>query len=400
MPRSKCVATVTRLLCWLTAVAVALFTTMGGVATAFALPEHHESGPEVKSPSATLMDAATGQVLWAKDDHERRPPASVTKLMTLDLVMEALASGQIKLDDMVTASAYAESWGGTQIWLEAGERMTVEALLFAVAVRSANDAAVALAEYIAGSEPGFVTMMNQRAQALGMRDTIYANVHGLPSQEDHLTSAYDQALLARHIVLSHPEVLKYTSTWEYWLRKGQKNEVWLTNTNRGLVEYPGMDGLKTGWTEAAGYCLIATAQRDGQRLIAVALGAPSVKERNRDVYSLLDYGFNNFRSLVVARADEPLTRVAVDDGDSATVPVVPQHDVVLTLPRTVKTSVERRLELPSSLRAPVALGEQVGWLIVLQGNEPLQRMPLVTVAAVEHKSLWQMLVESWRQLWP
>ncbi|MDI3299445.1 MAG: D-alanyl-D-alanine carboxypeptidase family protein [Bacillota bacterium] len=356
--------------------------------------------PRIEAPSAVLMDAASGVFLYEKNPHQRRAPASVTKLMTLDLIMQALDSGQIRPDETVTASAYAASWGGSNLYMYEGEQLPVKDLLYAVAVASANDAAVALAEKVGGTYENFVRMMNEKARQLGMRDTRYANVHGLPGREPHYTSAYDQALLARHILLAHPSVTRYTRTWEYWVRKGQKNQIWLTNTNRGVIEYPGMDGLKTGWTSEAGFCLVATAERNGQRLIAVVMGAPTAEERNREIYRLLDYGFNSFRTVVVARQGQTLAQLPVDRGTSATLPVASARDVVLTLPRTERQPVRRELHLASRLRAPVRRGQQVGRLEVFLGRRRVEQVPLLAARDVPAPGLWQSFRTNWSRLWP
>lgn len=356
--------------------------------------------PRIEAPSAVLMDADSGAILYEKNPHQRRPPASVTKLMTLDLVLRALDSGQIHLDEPVTASAYAASWGGSNLYMYEGEQLSVRDLLYAVAVASANDAAVALAEKVGGSYENFVRMMNDEARRLGMRDTRYANVHGLPGSEPHYTSAYDQALLARHILAAHPSVTRYTRTWEYWVRKGRKNQIWLTNTNRGVIEYPGMDGLKTGWTSEAGFCLVATAERDGQRLIAVVMGAPTAEERNREIYRLLDYGFNSFRTVAVARQGETLARVPVDRGGAPAVPVASARDVVLTLPRTEQAPVRHELRLPPRLRAPVRRGQPVGRLELFLGKRRVEEVPLLAAGDVPALGLWPSLRLNWSRLWP
>ncbi|MDI3317417.1 MAG: D-alanyl-D-alanine carboxypeptidase family protein [Bacillota bacterium] len=356
--------------------------------------------PRIEAPSAVLMDAASGVFLYEKNAHQRRAPASVTKLMTLDLVMDALRSGQIHPREMVTASAYAASWGGSNLYMYEGEQLPVDELLYAVAVASANDAAVALAEKVGGTYEHFIHMMNQRARQLGMRDTRYANVHGLPTKEPHYTSAYDQALLARHILLTHPSVTRYTRTWEYWVRKGRKNQIWLTNTNRGVIEYPGMDGLKTGWTHEAGFCLVATAERNGQRLIAVVMGAPTAEERNKEIYRLLDYGFNSFRTVALARQGERLARVAVDRGTRASVAAVSARDAVLTLPRTEREPVRHELRLLPRLRAPVRKGQEVGRLEVFLGRRRVETVPLVAGEGVPALGAWQSFVASWQRLWP
>lgn len=357
------------------------------------------SGPEVVAPSAILLDVASGQILFEKNGHERRAPASVTKLMTLDLVAEALEEGRVHMTDKVPTSSYAESFGGTQLFLEVGEEMALEDLLYGLAVFSGNDAAIALAEHVAGDVGRFVEMMNERSRQLGMKDTHWANPHGLPGYENHYTSAHDLGLLSRHLVTRHPSLLKYTSTWEHWIRKGQKNEVWLTNHNRGLHEYPGMDGLKTGWTNAAGYCLSATAQRDGRRLIAVVMGATTSKERNQDIYRLLDYGYAAFETVTVARKGTAVGKVAVYEGAERQVDVVPGEDVAITLPRGQKAKLTHDMQMAAGVIAPVAAGQTLGEIRVRQGSQEVRRVPLVAAGAVAKAGILQLMGRYWGGIW-
>lgn len=358
-----------------------------------------KGAPEIKSPSAILVDAVSGQILYEKNARERRAPASVTKLMTLAVVMDALKQGRITLDDSVTTSRYAESFGGTQIYLEPGEVMRLEDLLYAVAVFSANDASIALAEHIAGSEEGFVSMMNEKAAALGMNDSHFANPHGLPGFGTHYTTAYDLAILSTYLVNEHPDLLKYTKTWEYWVRKGQKNEVWLTNHNRGLVEYQGMDGLKTGWTNEAGYCLAATAQRGDRRLVAVVMGAATAKERQADIYRLMDYGFNAFDTIKVAEKDQVMGEVKVMEGQDLGVRVVPAGRVALTVVKGGKRAISHRTELPQTVMAPIEKGQVIGYLTLTGAGKELRKVPLVADRAVPRAGVGTLLLRYWREMW-
>ena len=274
-----------------------------------ALPARAE-GLEVTAPSAVLMEASTGQVLFEKDPHALRSCASFTKVMTLCLVFEAIDSGQLSLDQTLTASAHAASMGGSDIWLEEGESMTVDDLIKATVIMSANDAAVVLAEAVAGSEEAFVAQMNEKAQQLGMNDTVFKNCNGL-DEEGHVTSAYDVALMSRELI-RHEKVFDYTLTWMDSVRGG---ETQLVNTNKLIRSYPGITGLKTGTTGQAGSCITATAERNGLSLIAVVLGADSTDHRFQDAAALLDYGFAGWKATVpeapvlepvpVARGMEP-----------------------------------------------------------------------------------------------
>ena len=245
---------------------------------------------EVSAPSALLMEKETGTVLFAKDEHAKLEPASVTKVMTLLLTMEAIDAGQLHYDDVVTASAHACSMGGSQIWLKENEQMTVSDMLKAVCVVSANDCAVALAETVAGSEEAFVERMNQRAAELGMADTHFCNATGLPA-EGHVTSAYDIALMSRELIRNHPDIRQYTTIWMDSLRDGASS---LVNTNRLIRFYQGATGLKTGSTDSALYCLSGTAERDGMELIAVIMKAPTSTQRFEDATNLLNYGFSAY----------------------------------------------------------------------------------------------------------
>ena len=266
---------------------------------------------DITSPAAVLMDAQSGKILFEKNAHEQRPCASITKVMTLLLVMEALDSEKIHLDDVVTASAHAASMGGSDIWLEEGEQMTVDEMIKATAVASANDAAVALAEFISGTEDDFVAAMNEKAKALGMKDTVFKNCNGL-DEEGHLTSAYDVALMSRELI-KHKKIFDYTSIWLDSLRGG---ETQIVNTNKLLRTYDGITGLKTGTTGDTGSCITATAERNGVSLIGVILGADSGTARFKDAATLLDYGFANFETANLSLTDD-LYPVKVEDGMEA-----------------------------------------------------------------------------------
>ncbi|MBX6377570.1 MAG: D-alanyl-D-alanine carboxypeptidase [Clostridia bacterium] len=361
-------------------------------------------GPEAfglaEKSSAILMDAQSGQVLFAHNADDPRPPASVTKLMTLSVIFDALQEGRVRLDDPVTTSDLAYSFGGTQIYLEPGEVMPLRDLLYAIAIFSANDAAVAAAEHVAGSVEAFVHLMNQKSAALGMRNSRWANPHGLPVGEQNLTTARDLAVLSRYIVTRQPEILRYTSTWEYWVRRGKPNAVWLTNFNDGLVEYRGMDGLKTGWTNAAGYCLAATAAREGRRLIAVVLGAPSVRERQRSIYRLLDYGFSAFQTVRVLHQDQPVAHVRVLKGTLSEVPLVAAGPAAVTVRRGEKPRLERRLVgVPRYVTAPVRRGQVLGHIEVLDRGRLLTMVEAVAAKDVGRAGWPDLFGRYWRALW-
>ena len=316
-----------------------------------ALPARAE-GLEVTAPSAVLMEASTGQVLFEKDPHALRSCASITKVMTLCLVFQALDSGQLSLDQTLTASAHAASMGGSDIWLEEGESMTVDDLIKATVIMSANDAAVVLAEAVSGSEEAFVAQMNEKAQQLGMNDTVFKNCNGL-DEEGHVTSAYDVALMSRELI-RHEKVFDYALTWMDSVRGG---ETQLVNTNKLIRGYPGITGLKTGTTGQAGSCITATAEREGLSLIAVVLGADSTDHRFQDAAALLDYGFAGWKATVPeAPALEP---VPVARGMEPQVEPVLGEMPTLLLKAGEAGEVETAVAY-EELTAPVTRGDVIG----------------------------------------
>ena len=335
---------------------------------------------EIGSPAAVLMDAATGKILYEKNIHEQRPCASITKVMTLLLVFEALDSGKIHLDDVVTASAHAASMGGSDIWLEEGEQMTADDMIKATAVASANDAAVALAEFISGTEDEFVRSMNARARELGMNDTVFMNCNGL-DEEGHITSAYDVALMSRELI-KHEEIFNYTSIWLDTLRGG---ETQIVNTNKLLKTYDGITGLKTGTTGDAGSCISATAERNGLSLIAAVLGADSGTQRFKDAAALLDYGFANYETALLGLSGE-LYPVAVEGGMSDTVDVVCPDTGYVTVPKGQAEGVKQSVELAESLTAPVKKGQKVGELSFSIDGEELARFDVTAADDVDKKT--------------
>ncbi|MBX6349909.1 MAG: D-alanyl-D-alanine carboxypeptidase [Clostridia bacterium] len=376
------------------------------VRPAFAQGEDASSGvtalapgaPALASPSAVLMDALSGRILLAKNPHDRRNPASVTKLMTLAVALDALAAGQVGWSDPVTTSPHAASMGGSQVFLSPGETFSFGDLVAAVAIASANDAAMAVAEHVAGSEEGFVRRMQALAEAIGMRDSTFRNPHGLDA-DGHVMSAYDIALLSRYLILRHPELLRLTRTWMRPFREPPREFV-LVNTNKLLKRYPGVDGLKTGWTSAAGYSVSITAQRGETRLVAVVLGAPTAADRWSDITRMLDWGFANFASVVVARAGETVGRVAVDAGRARAVAVAPASLVAVTVGKGEADEVESRLELPARVAAPVAKGDVLGRIVVRAPGQSELSAPLAAQAEVPRAGLSLLLVRLVRAFWP
>ena len=345
------------------------------------------------APSALLMEKATGTVLFAKDEHTPRESASVTKVMTLLLTMEAIDSGALSYDDAVTGSAHAASMGGSQIWLKEGEQMCVEELIKAVCVVSGNDAAVALGEHIAGSEEAFVARMNERAKALGMNDTHFVNCTGLPA-EGHVTSAYDIALMSRELILHHPDIRRFTTIWMDSLRDGQSM---LVNTNKLVRFYPGATGLKTGSTSSAKYCISATAEKDGCELIAVVLGGSTSDKRFADAKALLNYGFASY-ALVTVVPESPLPAVPVTLGTQKTVQAVLTENNALLLEKSRAGSLTQSLSLPDRIEAPVSAGELLGSLDVFDTEGTLvSSLPLLAgedVPRVTWRQLFRRCVET------
>ena len=338
------------------------------------------SETEITAPAAVLMDANSGKILFEKNAHDQRPCASITKVMTLTLVMEAIDSGKIHLDDVVTTSAHAASMGGSDIWLEEGEQMSVDDMIKATAVASANDAAVALAEYVSGSEDDFVAAMNEKAKSLGMEDTTFLNCNGL-DEEGHITSAYDVALMSRELI-KHEKIFDYTSIWIDYLRGG---ETQIVNTNKLLKSYNGITGLKTGTTGDAGSCISATAERNGLSLIGVVLGAASGTDRFRDAATLLDYGFANFESRQLTLSDE-LAPINVENGMQDTVGVACEDSAWLTVPKGEGEGVKESLDIPATISAPVADGDVVGSLTFTLSGEEIAAFDIVATEDVAEKS--------------
>ena len=342
---------------------------------------------EVSAPSALLMEKETGTVLFAKDEHKQLEPASVTKVMTLLLTMEAIDGGQLGYDDMVTASAHACSMGGSQIWLKENEQLSVSDMLKAVCVVSANDCAVALAETVAGSEDAFVERMNRRAAELGMRDTTFKNATGLPAA-GHVTSAYDIALMSRELILNHPDIRQYTTIWMDTLRGGESQ---LVNTNRLVRFYEGATGLKTGSTDSALYCLSATAERDGMELIAVIMKGATSAQRFEDAQALLSHGFASYALRKIV-PDQALPPVPVELGAQATVQPVLGEGGTLLLEKAKAGDLRQSVALEEGVPGPVALGDRLGTLTVTSGEEVVAEIPLLAGEEVPRVTYGQMLL--------
>ena len=352
--------------------------------------------PEVGGKSAYLMDVATGTVLGEFNAHEKLAPASVTKVMTMLLIMEAVDSGKIGWEDIVTTSEAAAAKGGSQIYLKVGEQMTVRDMMKSIAVSSANDCACAMAEHLAGSEAAFVNQMNRRAQELGMTDTNFVNCTGLDDGEDaknHRTSAHDIALMSRELLKNHPDVRKFTTIWMDTVRQGAFG---LSNTNKMIRFYPGATGLKTGFTSGAGYCLSASAQRDGMELVAVVMGADSSKTRFNACKQLLDYGFANFALVQPDICDTPA--VPVELGTAKTVSPQLGEDGTLLVEKSLRSTVTAQVELEETVEAPVHQGQRLGTLTYRSGEQILRQIPLVAQQEVPRLSWKQMFGKVFRRM--
>ena len=348
------------------------------------LPVHAVELP-VEAKAALLMEKETGQVLFAKEEHQRLEPASVTKIMTLLLTMEAISRGELRYEDTVTVSKNAASMGGSQVYLSEGEQITVEELLKAVCVSSGNDASVALAEQVSGVTELFVQQMNNRAKELGMVDTCFLNPTGLPA-EGHVTSAYDIALMSRELILHHPDLRRFTTIWMDTIRGG---EFGLSNTNKLIRFYEGATGLKTGSTDAAGYCISATAERSGMELIAVVLGGETSQQRFEDAKTLLNYGFSTYALADVTPAERQIVPVKL--GRAPSVEAVLEAGKLL-VGKGQAGSLSQTVTLREDLVAPVGKGQTVGTLTVQCGDATLAELPLTAADTVERMTWGDLFV--------
>ena len=341
------------------------------------------------SRAALLMEKTTGQILFAQNEHEALEPASVTKIMTLLLTMDAIDSGAMAYDDVVTVSANAAGMGGSQVFLAEGEKITVEELLKSVCVSSGNDAAVALAEKVSGVTELFVEQMNNRAKGLGMDDTHFVNCTGLTAK-GHVTSAYDIALMSRELLTKHPDIRHFTTIWMDTIRDGTFG---LANTNKLIRFYDGATGLKTGYTSSAGYCISATAEREDMELIAVIMKGETADKRNTDAKALLNYGFSTY-ALVSAAPEEPLPALPVSMGEAEQVSLtLPEEGVTALVEKARANTLERRIDLPESLTAPVAAGQPVGTLTLLDGETEVLTVPILAAEDVPRRSWGSLFVQ-------
>lgn len=339
--------------------------------------------------SAILMDAGTGTIIYEKNSHDKLPPASITKIMTMLLTVEALDEGKLQLTDKVRTSEYAASMGGSQIFLEPGEEMTVDEMLKGIAMASGNDASVAMAEKIAGSESAFVDLMNKKVEELGLKDTHFANCNGLPA-ENHYSSAHDIAVMSREL-LKHDRIIKYTGSYQDYLRKDSTKPFWLVNTNKLVRFYTGADGLKTGYTAEAKFCLSATASRDGLRAVAVVLGEPNTKTRNSEVSGMFDYLFSQYKMHTIHKEGDSIGTLKIEKGVKSELPITAKETYSVLLKKGVtQEGIRHEVILPESVKAPIAEGQSIGKLVVYQGTNVIKEYELKADEAVQKAGWWKL----------
>ncbi|WP_068775339.1 D-alanyl-D-alanine carboxypeptidase family protein [Paenibacillus sp. FJAT-26967] len=347
--------------------------------------------------SAVLMDADSGTIISNKNMDAKLPPASITKVMTMLLIVEAVDAGKIKMTDKVSTSEYAASMGGSQIFLEPGEEMSVEEMLKGIAMASGNDASVAMAEKIAGSEENFVAMMNERAKELGMVNTHFVNCNGLPA-ENHYSTARDIAIMSREL-LKHSEITKFTGSYQDYLRKDSAKPFWLVNTNKLVRFYTGADGLKTGYTGEAKFCLSATAARDGFRVIAVVMGEPNTKTRNAEVAKLFDYAFAQYTNFPIFKAGDALGELKVSKGSLSTVPLTASRSYSILLKKgETKEGIRHELQLRQDLMPPIARGQTIGKVVVYKNDAVLTEYPVESPVDVAKAGWWTLFKRSARSM--
>lgn len=351
---------------------------------------------DIDGKSALLMDYGSGEIIYAKNEHEKLAPASITKVMTLLLAMEALEMGKISLADEVVISEYAASMGGTQLYLDSGEVQTVENLLKAISIRSANDAAVALGEYIGGTNEAFIDLMNEKSKALAMENTNFANSSGLPI-ENHYTTAFDIAIMSREL-LKYKEITQYLSTYMEDLTVGKKKSSIQTmvNTNKLIREYDGANGIKTGYTTEAKHCITASAKRGDLQLIAVVMGAESSKIRFDEAKKLLDFGFSNYESITLGSKGDIISVIPVEKGKLNSLEIMLERDINVLLPKGKKADIEKVVDHLEYIEAPVEQGKIIGKLKVIVDNTTIDTIDLVAKTTIEKASLINIMNKSFK----
>ena len=342
-----------------------------------------------KAKSAILIERDTGSILYEKNSNEKLPPASMTKIMTMLLIMEAIDKGNLTWEEKIRTSEYAASMGGSQIFLEAGEEMTTEEMLKGIAIASGNDASVAMAERIAGSEEAFVEMMNNKVKELGLKNTFFKNPTGLPA-EGHYSTAHDMAMMAKEL-LKYEGITKYTGKYEDYLRNDSEKKFWLVNTNRLVKFYPGVDGVKTGFTNEAKYCLTATAEKDNMRLISVVFGAPTPKDRNAQITKMLDYGFSQYKTHPMFERNQVVSTAKVSKGSKKEIELVTSEPIsVLTKKGENIDDVVKEVVINEKINAPVKKGDNLGTLILKKNDKVLSESPLIAKEDIDSASWWKL----------
>lgn len=343
--------------------------------------------------SAILIERDTGTILYGKNQNEKLSPASMTKIMTMLLIMEAIDKGKLSMDEKIRTSEYAASMGGSQIFLEPGEEMTTDQMLQGIAIGSGNDASVAMAEHIAGSEEEFVSLMNKKAKELGLKNTNFQNATGLPA-DNHYSTAYDMSMIGKQL-LKYSLITKYTGTYESYLRENTDKKFWLVNTNRLVKFYPGVDGLKTGFTNEAKYCLTATAKKGNMRVIAVVFGAETPKARNAQVTKMLDYAFSQYTTHPLYKKDEVLKETMVSKGTQKTISVVTSEPIsLLTKKGESSKNYHVKVKIAKKISAPIEKGDQLGTLVISKNGKTVVESPIVAKKHIEEASWWQLFKKS------
>lgn len=342
--------------------------------------------------SAIMIEASTGEILYQKNAYEKLPPASMTKMMSMLLIMEEIEKGNLKWDEMITASAKAASMGGSQIFLKVGEKMSVTDMLKGISIASGNDATVAMAERISGTEEEFVKQMNTKAKELGLKNTNFINATGLDA-DNHYSSAYDMALIAKELV-KHDKILEFTSTYEDYLRKDTKNPFWLVNTNKLVKFYNGVDGLKTGFTSNAGYCLTSTAKKDNMRLITVVMNEETAAKRSSDTTQMLDYGFNTYTVKTIIDTQKPIGKVDVFLGEDKKIDITSKEEVTILKKKTDKDrNITYKINV-QSLTAPIKKGDKVGTIDILEDGKIISTIPATVVKDIKKANIFKIFIRT------
>lgn len=346
--------------------------------------------------SAIMIEASTGEILFQKNKDEKLPPASMTKMMSMLLIIEEIEKGNLKWDEVITASSNAASMGGSQIFLEAGEKMTVEELLKGISIASGNDATVAMAERISGSEESFVKKMNDKVKELGLKNTHFSNATGL-TIDNHYSSAYDMAMIAKELI-KHEKILEFTGTYEEYLRKNTESPFWLVNTNRLVRFYDGVDGLKTGFTKEAGYCLTSTAKREGMRLITVVMNEETSEKRSADTSRMLDYGFNTYMVENIIDDNSEIGKKEVELGKVKEVKIVPKDNItILSKKSDKKRNISYETEV-DNIVAPVKKGDVVGKINIIENNKVISTVDATVLEDIDKANIFIVLLRNMKEM--